>query len=68
MLIAHERNKLASSALRRFVGDILGYLLHTLNIEVTIELKRAATESFQDLCGTPPENPSFPSPIHESIE
>ena len=59
MLIAHGQNKLASSTLGNFVVDILGYLLHTLNIGVTLEFKRTATESFQDLCGTPPENPSF---------
>ena len=35
MLIVSERNKRANPTLRRFVKDILGDLLHTLNIEVT---------------------------------
>ena len=43
MLIAHERNKLARSTLCRFVENILSYLLHTLNIEVTTEPMRYTT-------------------------
>jgi len=56
MFIAPEWNKVAKSALHRFVENILDYLLDSLTIEIIIGVKKAATE-----CRTPAENTKFSS-------